>query len=213
MVYQPPAAQQSSIYCDYEEGGEPHADGLSGGTGMPGSGPEGVSSILVQGGEQYRLSEPSAEMDLLRHEIDVSIDQKLKGVEKRLQALESQSWTQLRALEAGVAALQRQIPASAGGVGVSAEACEKLINTTQAMQRSLEQIQSSGGKPGLPKAEIQAAVLESERLLAEKHARLEGAVVQVAGRVDMLDGRVKQEQESSLRALEAILSESGHGKR
>ena len=36
---------------------------------------------------------------------------------------------------------------------------------------------------------------------------------QVAGRVDMLDGRVKQEQESSLRALEAILSESGHGKR
>lgn len=37
--------------------------------------------------------------------------------------------------------------------------------------------------------------------------------VQVAGRVDMLDGRVKQEQESSLRALEAILSESGHGKR
>ena len=38
-------------------------------------------------------------------------------------------------------------------------------------------------------------------------------VLQVAGRVDMLDGRVKQEQESSLRALEAILSESGHGKR
>ena len=37
--------------------------------------------------------------------------------------------------------------------------------------------------------------------------------MQVAGRVDMLDGRVKQEQESSLRALEAILSESGHGKR
>ncbi|KAL3155709.1 hypothetical protein ABBQ32_012731 [Trebouxia sp. C0010 RCD-2024] len=208
---------------------------------MPGSGPEGVSSILLQGGEQYRLSEPSAEMDLLRHEIDVSIDQKLKGVEKRLQvstalaalkpqllaaldvrfqgfdtrlqALEAQSRTQLRALEAGVAALQRQIPASAGGVGVSPEAFEKLANTTQAMQRSLEQIQSSGGKPGLSKAEIQAAVLESERRLAEKHARLEGAVVQVAGRVDMLDGRVKQEQESSLRALEAILSESGHGKR
>ena len=37
-------------------------------------------------------------------------------------------------------------------------------------------------------------------------------LMQVAGRVDMLDGRVKQEQESSLRALEAILSESGHGK-
>ena len=32
---------------------------------------------------------------------------------------------------------------------------------------------------GLSKAEIQAAVLESERRLAEKHARLEGAVVQV----------------------------------
>ena len=67
-----------------------------------------------------------------------------------LQALEAQSRTQLRALEAGVAALQRQIPASAGGVGVSPEAFEKLANTTQAMQRSLEQIQSSGGKPGKP---------------------------------------------------------------
>ena len=32
---------------------------------------------------------------------------------------------------------------------------------------------------GLSKAEIQAAVLESEKRLAEKHARLEGAVVQV----------------------------------
>lgn len=32
---------------------------------------------------------------------------------------------------------------------------------------------------GLSKAEIQAAVLETERRLAEKHARLEGAVVQV----------------------------------
>ena len=32
---------------------------------------------------------------------------------------------------------------------------------------------------GLSKAEIQAAVLESEGRLAEKHARLEGAVVQV----------------------------------
>ncbi|KAL3146078.1 hypothetical protein ABBQ38_015427 [Trebouxia sp. C0009 RCD-2024] len=208
---------------------------------MPGSGQEGVSNIIVQGGEQYGLNEASAEMDLLRHEIDVSIDQKLKGVEKRLQvstalaalkpqllaaldvrfqgfdtrlqALESQSRTQLRALEAGVAALQRQIPASAGGAGVSPEAFDKLASMTHAMQRSMEQMQSSGGKSGLSKAEIQAAVLESERRLAEKHARLEGAVVQVAGRVDMLDGRVKQEQESSLRALEAILSESGHGKR
>lgn len=52
---------------------------------MPGAGPEGMSSIIVQGGEQYALNEPSAEMDLLRHEIDISIDQKLKGVEKRLQ--------------------------------------------------------------------------------------------------------------------------------
>ena len=65
-----------------------------------------------------------------------------------LQALESQSRTQLRALEAGVAALQRQIPASAGGSAVSPEAFEKLASTTQAMQRSLDQMQSSGGKFG-----------------------------------------------------------------
>ncbi|KAA6417994.1 MAG: hypothetical protein FRX49_12076 [Trebouxia sp. A1-2] len=198
-----------------------------------------------QGGESYGLDDPRAEMDLLRHEIDISIDQKLKGVERRLQvshalttlrqdlmthletrfqffddrlqALESQSRTQLRALEAGVSALQRQVPASAGSAAVSPEAFERLASTTHAMQRSLssltEQMQTSGSKGGLSKAEIQTAVLETERRLAEKHARLEGAVVQVAGRVDMLDGRVKQEQESSLRALEAILSESGHGKR
>lgn len=71
-----------------------------------------------------------------------------------LQALESQSKTQLRALEAGVAALQRQIPATAGGTAVSPEAFEKLASTTHAMQRSLEQLQSStpGGKPGKPHA-------------------------------------------------------------
>ena len=64
------------------------------------------------------------------------------------QALESQSRTQLRALEAGVAALQRQIPASAGGTGVSPEAFEKLASTTHAMQISLDQMHSSGSKHG-----------------------------------------------------------------
>ena len=65
-----------------------------------------------------------------------------------LQALESQRQTQLRALEAGVAALQRQVPSSAGGTGVSPEAVEKLASIPHAMQRSLEQMQSSGGKHG-----------------------------------------------------------------
>ena len=46
---------------------------------------EGASNIIVQGGEQYGLEDPRAEMDLMRHEIDISIDQRLKGVEKRLQ--------------------------------------------------------------------------------------------------------------------------------
>lgn len=52
---------------------------------MSGSGAEGVSGIMVHGTEQYGLEDPRAEMDLVRHEIDISIDQKLKGVEKRLQ--------------------------------------------------------------------------------------------------------------------------------
>ena len=52
---------------------------------MSGSGPEGASSIVVQGGEQYGIEDPRDEMDLLRHEIDITIDQRLKGVEKRLQ--------------------------------------------------------------------------------------------------------------------------------
>ena len=50
--------------------------------------------------------------------------------------------------------MQRQIPASAGGSGVSPEAFEKLASTTHAMQRSLsslaDQVQSSGGK-GTPR--------------------------------------------------------------
>lgn len=76
----------------------------------------------------------------------------LSHAELCLQALESQSKTQLRALEAGVAALQRQIPATVGGTAVSPEAFEKLASTTHAMQRSLEQLQSSssGGKAGKP---------------------------------------------------------------
>lgn len=32
---------------------------------------------------------------------------------------------------------------------------------------------------GMSKAELQAALMDSERRLAEKHSRLEGAVVQV----------------------------------
>lgn len=43
------------------------------------------SSIVVSGAEGYSMEDPQAEMDLLRHEIDISIDQKLRGVEKRLQ--------------------------------------------------------------------------------------------------------------------------------
>ena len=42
-------------------------------------------SIVVSGAEGYHMEDPRAEMDLLRHEIDISIDQKLRGVEKRLQ--------------------------------------------------------------------------------------------------------------------------------
>ncbi len=61
---------------------------------VSGSGAEGVSSIIVQGGEPYGVDDPRAEMDLLRHEIDISIDQKLKGVERRLQV--SHALTTLR---------------------------------------------------------------------------------------------------------------------
>ena len=49
-----------------------------------------------------------------------------------------------------MAALQRQIPATAGGTGVTPEAFERLASTTYGMQRALEQLQSSpaAGKPG-----------------------------------------------------------------
>ena len=78
----------------------------------------------------------------------------LTHAESCLQALESQSKTQLRALEAGVAALQRQMPAAAGGTAVSPEAFEKMVSTTHAMQRSLEQLQSSRGTAGKPHCSV-----------------------------------------------------------
>ena len=34
-----------------------------------------VGSIVVSGAEGYSMEDPRAEMDLLRHEIDISIDQ------------------------------------------------------------------------------------------------------------------------------------------
>ena len=67
-----------------------------------------------------------------------------------VQALENQSRSQLKALEAGVAALQRQPHATtaAGGSAVSVEAFEKLASSTQAMQKSLstlsQQIHTKG---------------------------------------------------------------------
>ena len=52
---------------------------------VSGSGAEGRSSVVVQGGELCGIEDPMDEMHLLRHEIDITIDQRLKGVEKRLQ--------------------------------------------------------------------------------------------------------------------------------
>jgi len=64
-------------------------------------------------------------------------------------------------LEAGVSALQHQVPASAGRAAVSPEAFEKLASTTHAMQRSIssltEQMQTSGGKGGEPQFECMHA--------------------------------------------------------
>ena len=54
------------------------------------------------------MEDPRAEMDLLRHEIDISIDQKLRGVEKRLQV--SHALSALREdLEAAVEARFRNL--------------------------------------------------------------------------------------------------------
>ena len=71
------------------------------------------------------------------------------------QALENQSRTQLKALEAGVAALQRQPHAAtaAGGAAVSVEAFEKLASNTQTLQKSLstlaQQMHTSHGRAGI----------------------------------------------------------------
>lgn len=45
---------------------------------------------------------------------------------------------------------------------------------------------------GMSKAELQAALMDSERRLAEKHSRLEGAVVQVIQLPPMLDNSLYQ---------------------
>lgn len=70
--------------------------------------PEGRGSIVMSGGEGYGMEDPRAEMDLLRHEIDISIDQKLRGVDKRLQV--SHALSALRQdLEADVEARFRNL--------------------------------------------------------------------------------------------------------
>uniref|UniRef100_A0A7R9V496 Uncharacterized protein n=1 Tax=Chlamydomonas euryale TaxID=1486919 RepID=A0A7R9V496_9CHLO len=48
-----------------------------------------------------------------------------------------------------------------------------------------------------------------EKKMVERQSRFEGALMQVARQVDLLDSRLRDEQESSLKALESLLAQSG----
>ncbi|MEW5312667.1 MAG: hypothetical protein WDW38_004283 [Sanguina aurantia] len=55
----------------------------------------------------------------------------------------------------------------------------------------------------------QDTVTSLERRLMDRQARFEGALMQVAKQVDLLDGKLKEEHESSQRSFEALLASSG----
>ncbi|GAX84010.1 hypothetical protein CEUSTIGMA_g11435.t1 [Chlamydomonas eustigma] len=75
---------------------------------------------------------------------------------------------------------------------------QMAITTLQAQQRTT----ASMGGVGLDMS-------ASEKKLLERQTRFEGALMQVARQVDVLEGRQREDQEASLRTLEAILSQAG----
>lgn len=50
-----------------------------------------------------------------------------------------------------------------------------------------------------------------EKRIMDRQSRFEGALMQVARQVDVLDAKLKEEQENSLKALETIIASSQGG--
>ncbi len=59
-------------------------------------------------------------------------------------------------------------------------------------------------------ADVDAKLSALAHRTEDRASRCESAIYQVARQVDVLDGKLRDEQETSLKALEAILAQAGN---
>lgn len=158
--------------------------------------------------------------DTVRQEVATAVQDGVRSFEHRMQELELQSSlfkeaalqlpgvvSRLESLQTAVHQQQQQHSAVASQAEV-----EGLRAQLKAMQRTVtsltEELHSqAAGKAGVTGKQVEDAVQAAEKKMADRQQRLEGAIVQVASRVDTLDAHLRQEQETSIKALEAILAD------
>ncbi len=140
----------------------------------------------------------------------------LADVLARLDAIEADAAQRRRQID-GVCAQQAQLAAEVARVAARADrdgspsaAARKLTGQLAALERAVEEIRAGKGGDDVAAAGA-AAAAKIERKLTERQGRVESALMQVARQVDVLDARLREEQETSLKALEAILAGSGAG--
>jgi len=134
----------------------------------------------------------------------------LAAVLARLDTLEAAGARRQRQLD-GVSVQQAQLAAELQRVASRAEGgspnatLRKLAAQLASLDKAVEELKGGGSKGG---AGDDAAIGRIERKMAERQSRVESALMQVARQVDVLDARLREEQETSLKALEAILAGS-----
>ncbi|KAK9820579.1 hypothetical protein WJX72_011882 [[Myrmecia] bisecta] len=169
---------------------------------------------------QRLVGDIQAQVEGLAGDLVSGLDRQLRGLEGRLQAAEqAQSHAaearnqelavRLASLEGQVASLRSSRSSQAGG-----EVVEQLNGRVRALSATVSGLASQVEEQRRDKTsyEVDTVVRSVEKRVVERQSRLEGALMQVAARVDLLDRSLKQEQQSSLRALEAILAESKEAK-
>ncbi|GBF88565.1 hypothetical protein Rsub_01280 [Raphidocelis subcapitata] len=129
----------------------------------------------------------------------------------RVEALEAAGARRQKQVDAVIAAqvqlaaeMQRLAGSRGGAASPRGPQLQRLASQLAAIEAAVGELQDAA--PAAAAEAAEAAAGDVERRLADRQARVESALMQVARQVDVLDVRLREEQETSLKALEAILT-------
>ncbi|GFH10230.1 uncharacterized protein HaLaN_05506 [Haematococcus lacustris] len=182
-----------------------------------GGGPDGsVTASSIAG----RLSKLEAQLSqaLVKQESLEGVSRQMEGLQGILKQL-AEEVARIKSTPAAAGAdpaLAKQVDSMsslvyqlAGDVRAAAGRIDTLSSQLGAVEQSSKQptAQPAPGRTA-DLGNMASVVAALEKRFLDRQSRFEGALMQVARQVDVLDHRVKEEQDTSLRALETILASS-----